>query len=114
LIDEIETFLQRVAVRSGRRQGGVPKDWLGLDIGPETGSLFAAEVAKASTIVMNGPMGVFEFPNFAEGSRSMMNALVAATTAGATTIIGGGDTVRALVACVRVFHAVDSVVPAAF
>ena len=76
-------------------QSGVPKDWLGLDIGPESSALFAAEVANASTIVMNGPMGVFEFPRFAEGSRSMMDALVAATSSGATTIIGGGDTVCA-------------------
>lgn len=75
-------------------QSGVPKDWLGLDVGPESSALFAAEVAKASTIVMNGPMGVFEFPSFAEGSRSIMNALVAATAGGATTVIGGGDTVR--------------------
>ena len=82
-------------------QSGVPKDWLGLDIGPESSALFAAEVANASTIIMNGPMGVFEFPSFAGGSRSMMNALAAATASGATTIIGGGDTVCALLASMR-------------
>eukprot|EP01050_Picozoa_sp_SAG11_P016711 SAG11_NODE_2314_length_3534_cov_2.787773_3_plen_124_part_00 len=95
----------------GAVQTGVPKGWLGLDVGPESSALFAAEVAKASTIVMNGPMGVFEFANFAEGSRSIMNALVAATAGGATTVIGGGDTVRARLARIRLQAAAKWLIP---
>ena len=68
---------------------------MGLDIGPASTATFAAEVAKAHTVLWNGPMGVFEFPAFAKGTRGVMDAVVAATSSGATSIIGGGDTASA-------------------
>ncbi|GBG27095.1 Phosphoglycerate kinase [Hondaea fermentalgiana] len=71
---------------------GVPEGWMGLDIGPESAKRFADVVKSAKLVVWNGPMGVFEFPNFAKGTKTVMDAVVDATTSGATTIIGGGDT----------------------
>ncbi|RHY59597.1 hypothetical protein DYB30_004550 [Aphanomyces astaci] len=71
---------------------GIPQGWLGLDVGPKTNAIFAAAVARAKTIVWNGPMGVFEFDAFAQGTKNVMDAVVAATAGGTTTIIGGGDT----------------------
>ncbi|MBA3707539.1 MAG: phosphoglycerate kinase [Planctomycetes bacterium] len=74
---------------------GIPAGWEGLDCGPETIKANAVVIARAKTIVWNGPLGVFEFEKFAAGTRSAMDALVAATVAGAVTVIGGGDTATA-------------------
>ncbi|MXX82451.1 MAG: phosphoglycerate kinase, partial [Chloroflexi bacterium] len=63
---------------------------------PATVQAFGAEVAAAGTVVWNGPMGVFEMPNFALGTTGMARALAAATANGATTIIGGGDSAAAV------------------
>jgi phosphoglycerate kinase len=72
-------------------------DWMGLDIGPETIDLFRSEIAEANTIVWNGPMGVFEFSNFAAGTNDVAQMLAQATAErGAVTIIGGGDSVAAV------------------
>jgi phosphoglycerate kinase len=71
---------------------GIPEGSLGLDIGPQSSQMFAAAVGNAKTIIWNGPMGVFEFDKFADGTIAVMDAMVKATTQGATTIIGGGDT----------------------
>lgn len=71
---------------------GIPAGWQGLDNGPESRKLFAATVAKAKTIVWNGPPGVFEFEKFAEGTKALLDEVVAASAAGKTVIIGGGDT----------------------
>jgi phosphoglycerate kinase len=73
-----------------------PDDQMGLDIGPKTIAAYKAEIAKAKTIVWNGPMGVFEMPAFAKGTLEIAKAVAAATTAGATSIIGGGDSVAAV------------------
>lgn len=73
-----------------------PPDQMGLDIGPKTIAAYAAEVAKAKTIVWNGPMGVFEMPPFAKGTLEIARAVAAATSAGATSIVGGGDSVAAV------------------
>ncbi len=73
-----------------------PDDQMGLDIGPKTVGLYNAEIAKAKTIVWNGPMGVFEMPAFAKGTLEVAKAVAAATTAGATSIVGGGDSVAAV------------------
>jgi phosphoglycerate kinase len=73
----------------------IPADQMGLDIGPKTVAAYAAEVAKAKTIVWNGPMGVFEMPAFAKGTLEIAKAVAAATAGGATSIIGGGDSVAA-------------------
>jgi phosphoglycerate kinase len=76
--------------------GATPADQMGLDIGPRTVAAYTAEIAKAKTIVWNGPMGVFEMPAFAKGTLEIAKAVAAATTAGATSIIGGGDSVAAV------------------
>jgi phosphoglycerate kinase len=73
-----------------------PPDQMGLDIGPKTVAAFSSEIAKAKTIVWNGPMGVFEMPAFANGTLEIARAVAAATGAGATSIVGGGDSVAAL------------------
>lgn len=74
---------------------GIPTDWEGLDIGPKSRALFANVIAKSKTIIWNGPCGVFEFDLFAEGTKSMAEAVAAATDAGSITIVGGGDTATA-------------------
>jgi phosphoglycerate kinase len=73
-----------------------PADKMGLDIGPKTAAAYAAEIAKAKTIVWNGPMGVFEMPAFAKGTLEVAKAVAAATANGATSIVGGGDSVAAI------------------
>jgi len=72
----------------------LPNGWLGLDIGPETRARFAAEIAKAGTVFWNGPMGVFEWPRFAEGTRAVAEAV--ARNEDAFTVVGGADSLRAL------------------
>jgi phosphoglycerate kinase len=72
-----------------------PADQMGLDIGPETIVAYTSEIAKARTIVWNGPMGVFEMPAFAKGTLEVAKAVARATAGGATSIIGGGDSVAA-------------------
>ena len=74
----------------------IPADMEAMDIGPKTEKLFADELLKCKTIFWNGPMGVFEFPNFAHGSFAIADAMIAATKNGAISIIGGGDSVNVL------------------
>ncbi|MGH2568010.1 MAG: phosphoglycerate kinase, partial [Bacteroidota bacterium] len=74
----------------------IPAGWMGLDIGPQTIELFSDEIGKAKTLVWNGPMGVFEMTNFAAGTLAIARALAEATKAGATTIVGGGDSASAI------------------
>ncbi|HEY1366884.1 MAG TPA: phosphoglycerate kinase [Gaiellaceae bacterium] len=71
----------------------VPGGWLGLDIGPESRELFAAELGRARTIFWNGPMGVFEWPRFADGTKAVAQAVAAAD---AFSVVGGADSIRAL------------------
>ncbi|HEY7088649.1 MAG TPA: phosphoglycerate kinase [Tepidisphaeraceae bacterium] len=78
-------------------EGNIPGDLSGFDIGPKTRDLFKAEIAKAKTVVWNGPMGVFEKPQFAEGTKQVAQAVADVTTKNkATTIIGGGDSAAAI------------------
>jgi 3-phosphoglycerate kinase len=74
----------------------IPEDWIGVDIGPRTVDLYKAQIAGAKTIFWNGPMGIFEKPSFAEGTRAIARAIADATDRGATTIVGGGDSVAAI------------------
>ncbi len=71
----------------------IPADWMGMDIGPETIKLFSDAVKSAATVVWNGPMGVFEFDAFAQGTEAMAKALA---ESGAVTIVGGGDSASAV------------------
>jgi phosphoglycerate kinase len=73
----------------------IPAGMLGLDIGPKTSAAYASEIAKAKTILWNGPMGVFEMPAFERGTREMGEAIAKATAAGAISVVGGGDTAAA-------------------
>ena len=73
--------------------GKIPADWQGLDIGPKTIELFTKAVKEAKTIVWNGPMGVFEMPNFAKGTLAIATAMAESD---AITIIGGGDSAAAV------------------
>ena len=72
----------------------VPADWMALDIGPATIAHYANRLAGAKTVVWNGPMGVFEFPVFAQGTNAVAEIL--GGLKGATTIIGGGDSAAAI------------------
>lgn len=73
-------------------ESGIPDEWMGLDCGPESVKVFADAIKRAKLIVWNGPVGVFEFEKFSNGTKQMMNEVVEATKSGCTTIIGGGDT----------------------
>jgi phosphoglycerate kinase len=83
----------------------IPDGWQGLDIGPETEKKFAAVIEQSQTILWNGPTGVFEFENFANGSKSVGLAIVKATEKGAFSLVGGGDSV----ACVNKFGIAEKV-----
>jgi phosphoglycerate kinase len=74
----------------------LPEGLMGMDIGPKTVLLFGAEIAQAGTIVWNGPMGVFERPDYAAGTRSVAEAVAGATWRGAVSVIGGGDSAAAV------------------
>ena len=83
----------------------IPDELEGMDAGPETRKAFAAAIDGAKTILWNGPAGVFEFDNFAGGSRAVAEAIVKATAEGAFSLIGGGDSV----ACINKFGLADKV-----
>ena len=74
----------------------IPNDWEGMDAGPASEESFDAVVKQAKTILWNGPLGVFEFPNFDTGTRSLGDSIVAQTEAGAFSLVGGGDSVAAV------------------
>ena len=74
-------------------EGDIPEGWMGLDIGPKSIELFSKAIADAKTVVWNGPMGVFEMPNFAKGTNTIAKVLA---DLDATTVIGGGDSVAAV------------------
>ncbi len=74
----------------------IPEDWMGLDIGPESIKKFTEVIENSSTILWNGPMGVFEMDNFANGTKAIAEAVARATEKGAFSLIGGGDSVAAI------------------
>jgi phosphoglycerate kinase len=76
--------------------GKTPLGWMGLDIGPKTAAFFSDEIARARTVVWNGPMGVFEVEPFSWGTIAIARALAAVTSTGVTSIVGGGDSMAAL------------------
>ena len=89
---EFDNDAERKTVR-----GDIPDGWMGLDIGPETVKLYRETILKAKTVVWNGPMGVFEMPNFSKGTFEIAEAMAEATDKGALTVVGGGDSVAAIV-----------------
>jgi 3-phosphoglycerate kinase len=97
-VDNIETDEFRAGANSRNtsvlnKEKGITEGWQAVDIGQETVRLYRAEIAKAKTILWNGPVGVFEIPDFANGTRQLAIALA---ESGAKTIIGGGDSVTAV------------------
>ena len=85
-------FAEDAETASATIESGIPVDWMGLDIGPQSVKKFQEVVMQAKTIIWNGPMGVFEMSKFEVGTKGIMDAVVAATKNGTVSIIGGGDT----------------------
>ena len=77
-------------------KNNIPDGWMGLDIGPITTKIFKSALQNAKTIFWNGPMGVFEMPNFKNGTIEIARSIAEATNNGATTVVGGGDSVSAI------------------
>lgn len=100
LIFPIDTVIADKFSNDANRQtvskGEIPAEWEGLDIGPESVKLFSETILNSKTILWNGPMGVFEFPNFANGTIEIAKAVKEATTKGAFSLIGGGDSASAI------------------
>ena len=89
-----DRFASDAATQVFSGTGDFPAEWMALDIGPQTVKAFASEIDAASTVVWNGPMGVFELPAFAQGTTEIAKAVAANT--GAITVVGGGDSVAAI------------------
>ena len=92
IADDFSNYAKRQIVKSGN----IPDDWEGLDIGPKSISAFQDIIKKSKTILWNGPMGVFEFQNFAVGTEAIAKAVVSATQNGSFSLIGGGDSAAAI------------------
>jgi phosphoglycerate kinase len=84
------------ALRAIHESTQVPENWMGLDIGPDAIEEFSEVIKKSGTILWNGPMGVFEMSNFANGTKSIAEAVAKATSNGAFSLVGGGDSVAAV------------------
>lgn len=90
-----DAFSETANVAAATDATGIKDGWQGLDCGPESRKKFADVIRKAKTVIWNGPVGVFEMERFSAGTRAVAEAVAQATAAGATTIIGGGDTATA-------------------
>ncbi|HEY6103645.1 MAG TPA: phosphoglycerate kinase [bacterium] len=87
-----DRFAEDAAARTVEASA-IPEGWMGMDVGPKTAEAFRRVILDAGTVIWNGPMGVFEFPRFAEGTRAVAQAMVDST---AVTIVGGGDSAAAV------------------
>ena len=92
----VSTSLDAAASAHAVPRAGIGAAEAMYDIGPQTAARFGREIAAARTVVWNGPMGVFETPPFDRGTRAVADAMARATDAGATTIVGGGDSAAAV------------------
>jgi phosphoglycerate kinase len=88
--------LERASEARAVPRNAIPKDQAMFDIGPQSSASYSRAIAAAKTIIWNGPMGVFETPPFDAGTRAIADAMARATAKGATTIVGGGDSVAAV------------------
>lgn len=100
-----DKFADDANVMAADDASGIKPGWLGLDVGPKSNVIFCEAIARARTIVWNGPAGVFEMEKFATGTKVMADAIAKATAAGAITVVGGGDTATAA----KKFKVVDKV-----
>ncbi|BFZ14653.1 hypothetical protein BsWGS_17692 [Bradybaena similaris] len=100
-----DKFAEDAKTGSATVESGIPAGSMGLDVGPKSSEQFTEVILRAKTICWNGPPGVFEFENFSEGTKKMMDAVVKATEKGAVSIIGGGDTAT----CAKKFKTEDKV-----
>ena len=100
-----DKFADDANVMAADDASGIKPGWLGLDVGPKSNAIFCEAIARAKTIVWNGPAGVFEMEKFATGTKVMADAIAKATAAGAVTVVGGGDTATAA----KKFKVVDKV-----
>lgn len=91
-----DAFANDAEYKVVEKEDGIDDGWMGLDIGPQSSTAFGNIIKKAQTVVWNGPMGVFEMENFADGTNAVAQALAEATEQGATTIVGGGDSAAAI------------------
>ena len=85
-----------ITFSGGNSNEGIPDGYSGFDIGPKTLELFKDELLKSKTVIWNGPMGVFEVAQFANGTNEIAKLLADVTSHGGTTIVGGGDSVAAV------------------
>ncbi|HWV32528.1 MAG TPA: phosphoglycerate kinase, partial [Dyadobacter sp.] len=93
IADKFSNDAERKVVEAGN----IPDEWEGLDIGPKTAEIFSDIIKKSKTVLWNGPMGVFEFPNFAKGTNAIAEAVVSVTEDNdAFSLIGGGDSASAI------------------
>jgi phosphoglycerate kinase len=90
-----DKFDANAATRTADDSTGIPDGWMGLDAGPKSIALYGESIARAQTIIWNGPSGVFEFEKFAVSTKAMADAVAKATARGAVTVVGGGDTATA-------------------
>jgi phosphoglycerate kinase len=100
-----DKFADDANVMAADDASGIKPGWLGLDVGPKSNAIFCEAIARAKTIVWNGPAGVFEMEKFATGTKVMADAIAKATASGAVTVVGGGDTATAA----KKFKVVDKV-----
>ena len=100
-----DKFAEDAQVKAADDASGIPAGWLGLDVGPKSNVIFCEAIARARTIIWNGPAGVFEMEKFATGTKVMADAIAKATAAGAISVVGGGDTATAA----KKFKVVDKV-----
>ena len=100
-----DKFAEDAQVCAADDASGIPPGWLGLDVGPKSSEIFCAAIARANTVIWNGPAGVFEMEKFATGTKVMAAAIAQATARGAITVVGGGDTATAA----KKFKVVDKV-----
>ena len=100
-----DKFADDANVMAADDASGIKPGWLGLDVGPKSNVIFCEAIARARTIVWNGPAGVFEMEKFATGTKVMADAIAKATASGAVTVVGGGDTATAA----KKFKVVDKV-----
>jgi phosphoglycerate kinase len=87
-----DSFSENAKKRIVGDRKGIPKEWMGLDIGPRSIKKFQEIIRNARTVVWNGPMGVFEFDRFSNGTRKIMDAVIEMTDKGGISVVGGGDT----------------------